>query len=674
MSIIHDAFERRQAERRDAAGPEDNQRDPAPHAKDDDAAAPDTPSPSAGGDHLEDTPRAMTEDTSNEFDDFEFDAPDSKEGADLDALFEEDAATPPTPESGGGEADDLDALLGDEAAGGTPSGDAELDALLGEDAAAVPHSGESDTAGDDLDALIEDLESIAEQEDTQPPITPLPAAAPPETPAEAPPLLEPDSIESGDPAMDSLFAPTGNPPGKEVVEDAEIADDAPAPAPLDDGNEGDDLDALLDADLDLRKSGPTEVLSADAVEADAVEAEAVDAEAEAEADMDATETFAPFEESAEDAADPFEDDAEADAEGADVVATLEDGDDGDDFLPPLDAGQDAEDIFNAAEAPDLGSADFAEVVEDADVREAGAVVKESVFGEGAGPSADEEVLPPDFDEPVDLASEAAPLQEFAAVGTPAAPPRAGIAARAGLAVLSLALIATISWAVTTFRQLGSSPTQVAAVPATPAAAPTAPQPTVVPPPAAPAEPAPVPVAAVPAPAAEPAPVMAPDAEPVSVEEVTATELATAAPVVAARAEPAIPSAEPTDIEPDVPVAVAALPTEPELPVVEPPATEAPVVEAPPAEIPAAAPVEAEPTPADMAPTPVVAQAPPADPVETLRESLKIHAIRYSPDDPRAIVNLRRVFEGDTVAGARIVKIQPDRILFESGGTQFTLRF
>ena len=101
---------------------------------------------------------------------------------------------------------------------------------------------------------------------------------------------------------------------------------------------------------------------------------------------------------------------------------------------------------------------------------------------------------------------------------------------------------------------------------------------------------------------------------------------------------------------------------------------------PPAPAPQVAATEPEPKPEVMQ----VARAPqfepeppptvPVDTLDALRATLKINAIRYSREDPRAIVNLKRVFEGDTVDGAKIVRIERDRIVFEADGAQFTLRF
>jgi hypothetical protein len=57
-----------------------------------------------------------------------------------------------------------------------------------------------------------------------------------------------------------------------------------------------------------------------------------------------------------------------------------------------------------------------------------------------------------------------------------------------------------------------------------------------------------------------------------------------------------------------------------------------------------------------------------------RPELKINAIAWRIEEPKAIVNMQRVYEGDIIEGATIVAIQRKAILFEYEGEPFEVRF
>ncbi|MBN2453090.1 MAG: general secretion pathway protein GspB [Candidatus Omnitrophica bacterium] len=70
--------------------------------------------------------------------------------------------------------------------------------------------------------------------------------------------------------------------------------------------------------------------------------------------------------------------------------------------------------------------------------------------------------------------------------------------------------------------------------------------------------------------------------------------------------------------------------------------------------------------------------PPADSVVVKPESfasrptLGLNGIMYKEENPKAIVNNVIVEEGDTVMGAKVVKINPKSVLLEYNGTEITL--
>ena len=57
-----------------------------------------------------------------------------------------------------------------------------------------------------------------------------------------------------------------------------------------------------------------------------------------------------------------------------------------------------------------------------------------------------------------------------------------------------------------------------------------------------------------------------------------------------------------------------------------------------------------------------------------RPKLKINAIAWRLDEPKAIVNMQRVYVGDVIEGATVVAIRRTSILFEFDGETFEVRF
>ena len=331
-----------------------------------------------------------------------------------------------------------------------------------------------------------------------------------------------------------------------------------------------------------------------------------------------------------------------------------------------DAGDSADEYLKANLPPE------SEQDEAAEISAAGAAVKEAVF------DADVEEYPEDefpLDDDQDEDERAA-----AVLAQPARPARARRGPKVLLLLLMVIGIGAMGWFYMALTDTGgplvespavarrppptpkpAAPTPAAPAPEQPAqAAPTAipapaarPTTAVTPAPEAPAsgapEAAPEPQAVAAAPTPEPAPEPAPVApEPTLAPHTVAATPAPEPALVAAAAEPAAPAAA-------TPEPAPAPGPEPEPLMV----AEAPVPAAP------AAPETA------MAPPPA-----PASPVDlaAIRSGIKINAIRYGDEEPRAIVNLQRVFEGDSVAGVRVVKILRDRIEFDAGGTTFTMRF
>jgi hypothetical protein len=74
------------------------------------------------------------------------------------------------------------------------------------------------------------------------------------------------------------------------------------------------------------------------------------------------------------------------------------------------------------------------------------------------------------------------------------------------------------------------------------------------------------------------------------------------------------------------------------------------------------------------PEPAVRGEKEAKPVKKGRPELKINAIAWRTDEPKAIVNMQRVYVGDVIEGATVLEIQRKRILLEYDGEPFEIRF
>jgi hypothetical protein len=143
---------------------------------------------------------------------------------------------------------------------------------------------------------------------------------------------------------------------------------------------------------------------------------------------------------------------------------------------------------------------------------------------------------------------------------------------------------------------------------------------------APAEPQPIEAAPVPAPAAVEEP-EDPQPEPL-------IEAATSAPHISAA-----PVAEPVQPPPPLPTTVL------EVPVVESPGS-----------------------------PPSVPEMKEAKPARPGRPEFKINAIAWKSKEPRAIVNMQRIYEGDVIEGATVVAIKRKIVVFEYDGEIFEVRF
>jgi hypothetical protein len=62
------------------------------------------------------------------------------------------------------------------------------------------------------------------------------------------------------------------------------------------------------------------------------------------------------------------------------------------------------------------------------------------------------------------------------------------------------------------------------------------------------------------------------------------------------------------------------------------------------------------------------------PASVARPELKINAIAWRAQEPKAIVNMQRVYAGDVIEGALVKEIRRKSILFEFKGEEFELRF
>jgi hypothetical protein len=74
------------------------------------------------------------------------------------------------------------------------------------------------------------------------------------------------------------------------------------------------------------------------------------------------------------------------------------------------------------------------------------------------------------------------------------------------------------------------------------------------------------------------------------------------------------------------------------------------------------------------PEPAPAPVKEAKPQKKERPKLKINAIAWRSDEPKAIVNMQRVFEGDVIEGATVLAIKRKIIEFEYEGETFVVRF
>lgn len=98
-------------------------------------------------------------------------------------------------------------------------------------------------------------------------------------------------------------------------------------------------------------------------------------------------------------------------------------------------------------------------------------------------------------------------------------------------------------------------------------------------------------------------------------------------------------------------------------------------------LPPAQPASAQAPPESVVPAAAAAepaQTPPAVkealPQKPKRPELKINAIAWKNKEPKAIVNMQSVYEGDTIEGATVLAIRRKIIIFEFGGETFEVRF
>ena len=57
-----------------------------------------------------------------------------------------------------------------------------------------------------------------------------------------------------------------------------------------------------------------------------------------------------------------------------------------------------------------------------------------------------------------------------------------------------------------------------------------------------------------------------------------------------------------------------------------------------------------------------------------RPEFKINAIAWQNEEPRAIVNMQSIYEGDVIEGATVVAIKRKLVIFEYEGETFKVRF
>jgi hypothetical protein len=64
----------------------------------------------------------------------------------------------------------------------------------------------------------------------------------------------------------------------------------------------------------------------------------------------------------------------------------------------------------------------------------------------------------------------------------------------------------------------------------------------------------------------------------------------------------------------------------------------------------------------------------AEPEKRGRPEFKINAIAWKNKEPRAIVNMQSVYEGDTIEGATVLAIKRKMVFLEYEGETFEIRF
>ena len=80
------------------------------------------------------------------------------------------------------------------------------------------------------------------------------------------------------------------------------------------------------------------------------------------------------------------------------------------------------------------------------------------------------------------------------------------------------------------------------------------------------------------------------------------------------------------------------------------------------------------SPAPIKPNPPAVIVKEAMPEKKGRPELKINAIAWKNEEPRAIVNMQSVYEGDLIEGAKVLAIKRKIIVFEYEGETFEVRF
>jgi hypothetical protein len=152
---------------------------------------------------------------------------------------------------------------------------------------------------------------------------------------------------------------------------------------------------------------------------------------------------------------------------------------------------------------------------------------------------------------------------------------------------------------------------------------------------------------------------APSASAATAQAVEPVPTPTTMPAQAPAPEPESATAAPATVEPAEIARAAVAPAARQEP---PPAASAP------------ARVSAPPPAPPPAPKPAAQAEKETKPLKNGRPDFKINAIAWKADEPKAIVNMQRVYEGDVIEGATVVTIQRKSILFEYNGETFEVRF